>query len=207
MENERTDLSELPELKTIFDEFRKGRHICGEGEDRKLYVLLQSRMENFKKLFGALGFQLEHHHKGFFYFQGDKTSFNFSTKISLFFFIIIDHFSSKVDSLEAFLFCGKYLKVSDMPHMTNERYRKYMDEAKATVEKCLSMMQRLGFVDYQDTGKFRLKPPAYRFYDLIHEINNDDAFFDKQHESLKDEDEIDRELLGAYEQPEDLDND
>ncbi len=162
MENE-IDSFNLPELAPLFNELRKGRHIC--SEDGKLFAALCQHYELFEKLFDSLGFKLIRHPRDFFYFESEFSFKEMPTKIAVFMFILIENLAKQSRTIEEALLSG-WIAIEDLPHETTTRYKRYMDDAGATVDKCISTLSRLGFVEYQGGSKIRFKAPVCRFIDL-----------------------------------------
>jgi chromosome condensin MukBEF MukE localization factor len=177
----------LPHLSQVFDELRKGRHLC--VEDGELYHSLQKDYDSFRGLFHSLGFDLVRHPRDFFYFRSDLAFTPIARRVAVFMFILIEHLANEVASVEEALTSG-YIFIDSLPHQASNRYRRYMDEAGITVDKCINTLARLGFVEYQGGRKFRFRSPVYRFVDLCLAVLSDREQ-GKQHESDSSLDEID----------------
>jgi len=163
MEQNEKSCFDLPNLAVIFDELRKGKHIC--AEDAEIYNSLQREYESFRDLFHYLGFDLVRHPRNFFYFQSELAFTDMASRVSVFMFILIEYLASEGRSIEEAL-TSDYIHIDALPHTANSRYKRYMDEAGVTVSKCINTLSRLGFIDYQGGNKFRFKSPVYRFIDL-----------------------------------------
>lgn len=157
----------LPNLAEIFDNLRKGKHIC--PEDKDLYYPLEQEYEAFNDLFKHLGFDLVKHPRNFYYFQSDISFTPIARRVSVFMFILIEHLASEGVMVEEALTSGS-ISIDSLPHEENSRYQRYMDEAGITVEKSINMLARLGFAEFQGKEKFRFRAPVYRFIDLCLQI-------------------------------------
>ncbi|MDY0223457.1 MAG: hypothetical protein RBR67_20225 [Desulfobacterium sp.] len=154
---------DLPDLAVVFDELRKGRHICVEDGD--LYRSLLMEYESFRELFHYLGFTLVRHPRDFFYFRSDLGFTTVARRMAVFMFILIEHLANEGRSVEEALTSG-YIAIDTLPHETSKRFRRYMDEAGITVEKSINTLTRHGFAEYSGGSKFRFRSPVYRFIDL-----------------------------------------
>lgn len=170
-------LDELPRLAEIFDQLRRGRHICRDDGD--IYWLLQNHRQAYEGLFGALGFRLEAHPREFFFFRGEGSLSKQAIKMALFFFILVEWRADLGDFVERALLDGEF-EARDLPHLQVDRYRAAMRDVEvATPDDLLDVirsMEGFGFAHRLDGDRFRLRTPALRFVDLCHEIlRRDDA--------------------------------
>ena len=78
---------DLPYLDEIFDQLRRGRHLC--AADGKLYRALRENLEAFQELFHHLGFRLKVHQRDFFYFRGKDSLSPQASRMAVFVFILI----------------------------------------------------------------------------------------------------------------------
>lgn len=163
--------SELPELEAVFENLRSGRHIS--STDGSLYRALADNEEEFRTLFESLGFNLVRHPRDFFYFRGGGGYSSFGTRISVFFFILVEWLAERDERLEEALFTREFA-IPDLPHFQRERYRRYMAEAGMENEDSLlnliARMERLGFVNRKGERSFGFSHPAYRLLDLCMEV-------------------------------------
>lgn len=160
----------LPKLALIFDNLRKGKHIC--PEDKELYYPLEQEYEDFNDLFNHLGFDLVKHPRNFYYFRSDISFTPIARRAAVFMFILIEHLASEGASVEEALTTG-YISIKSLPHEENSRYQRYMDEAGITVDKSINTLVRLGFAEYKGNSKFRFRAPVYRFIDSCLQILED----------------------------------
>lgn len=163
--------SELPELETVFESLRSGRHIS--SGDGSIYRALADNEDEFRKLFESLGFTLVRHPRDFFYFRGGGGYSSFGTRISVFFFILVEWLAEREERLHEALFTREFT-IPELPHFQRERYRRYMAEAGMETEESLlnliSRMERLGFVNRKGELSFGFSHPAYRLLDLCTEV-------------------------------------
>jgi hypothetical protein len=164
---EQEQVIDLPNLASVFEALRRGRHIC--MSDGALYAALKSNVEKFRVLFSQLGFELQHHPRDFFYFVDRGNFTDLSARMSVFMFILIEDLADHGDAIEETLM-SRHFRFSDLPHLTGDRYRKLMREAGVTdpieVEHLVRAMERFGFVERLQDDSFTFRPPAYRFLDL-----------------------------------------
>jgi hypothetical protein len=163
--------SELPRLAEIFDQLRRGRHICREDGD--IYWLLQKNRQDYEDIFTALGFRLESHAREFFFFRGEGSLSKQASKMALFFFILVEWRADRGDFVERELMDGEFA-ARDLPHLQVDRYRAAMREVEVMTPddllEVIKSMETFGFARRLEDDHFRLRTPAMRFVDLCHEI-------------------------------------
>jgi len=171
----------LPNLKEIFKQLRTGRHIA--IEDGIFFQDLIKHEAIFSDLFENLGFELEKHAKGFFFFRGDEKVGDSAASMALFMFILVDFLAGKGAPIEESIMSNEFT-LDELPHLTAERYVILMKEGGVSDDeglgRLLKRMERLGFISYKESC-IRFRTPAYRFLDLclqIHEDNNMDDHHD-----------------------------
>lgn len=165
----------LPHLAEIFNQLRRGRHLCPEDGD--LYRALRQDGEAFRDCFHHLGFRLEAHPRDFFYFRGSDGLSPQASRMALFVFILIESLADQgrpvVDTLMTETFA-----ISELPHLKSARYRAYLQEAGGAGEDDLRaiirQLDRFGFANRLTDDTFRFRTPAYRFFDLCIDILNRD---------------------------------
>lgn len=161
----------LPHLAEVFEALRRGRHIC--PEDGRLYRALRDHQEAYIDLFYHLGFALEVHSRDFYYLQGRDNLSLQASRMAVFIFILVESLADRgepvVDSLMTQTFY-----ISELPHLKSARYRAYMQEAGAAGEDELlaivRQLERFGFAQRLGHEGFRFRAPAYRFFDLCHDV-------------------------------------
>jgi Condensin complex protein MksE len=162
---------ELPYLAAIFNDLRRGRHIC--AEDGVLFSTLRDHFDSFSDLFRNLGFSLESHSRDFYYFRSSEGSLSDSaSRMAVLFFILVETASGKGEAVEDSIMSGTF-EIGDLPVFKSDRYRMYMHEAGVDDEEGLMnvirSMERLGFVQRRERS-FRFRVPAYRLFDLCVQI-------------------------------------
>jgi len=163
----------LPHLKETFQQLRTGRHIS--MEDGVLYQNIIKHEETFTKLFSKLGFVMEKHAKGFFYFRGEEKVGDRAALMALFMFILVDHLAGCGAPIEQSIMAHEFT-LDELPHLKAERYSMLMKDGgiadNEALEKLLKRMERLGFVSCKGTH-IRFRTPAYRFLDLCLQIHQE----------------------------------
>ncbi|OKY76482.1 MAG: hypothetical protein BM485_04425 [Desulfobulbaceae bacterium DB1] len=161
----------LPHLNEIFDNLRRGRHLC--AEDGGIYLSLRENLDAFQDLFKHLGFRLEVHPRDFFYFRGKDSLSPQASRMALFVFILIeslaDHGNPIVDTLMTQTF-----SIPDLPHLKAARFRTYLKESGVVdgdgLLGIVRQLDRFGFCQRLSDNTFRFRAPAYRFFDLCLEV-------------------------------------
>ena len=160
----------LPHLAEIFNELRRGRHLC--AEDGVLFYDLRDNLDAFSDLFRQLGFRLEAHSRDFYYFRGEGSLSDTSSRMAVFFFILLESLAGRGEAGEEGMMGGPFA-IAALPHLTSDRYRTYMHEVGVDDEEGLlnvvRNLERFGFLQRRE-GSFRFRAPAYRFFDLCMEI-------------------------------------
>ncbi len=168
-----TDLAHLGE---VFDRLRSGRHVS--RDDTPIFRDLTEHEDEYRELFTALGFELVHHVRDFFYFRSDARYSHSGARMAVFFFILVEWLSDRGDAIEETLFSRPF-DVSELPHLDQKRYRTYMEEAGAGDEESLGnllkQMERYGFISREGERIIRFKAPAYRLLDLCAEVLKTDT--------------------------------
>jgi hypothetical protein len=177
--------SDLPRLAEIFDQLRRGRHICREDGD--IYWLLQKNRQDYEDLFTALGFRLEGHPREFFFFRGEGSLSKQASKMGLFFFILVEWRADRGDFVERELMDGEF-DARDLPHLLVDRYRAAMREVEVMTPddllEVIKSMETFGFARRLEDDRFRLRTPAMRFVDLCHEMLRRDESIAEPKEQL-----------------------
>lgn len=158
---------ELPMLKDVFTELRKGRHIG--PEDAALYAALAGHREDYQNLFGGLGLDLVFHNRGFFYLD-DESSPRTAQRMVLFAAILVEHLDDQGCNLDLDL-TSVAIHPSALPHLKHEKYAKVMAEVDVSSEeallKVLDSMKRYGLAAPAPDGSWRLRTAAYRLLDVL----------------------------------------
>ena len=156
-----------PRLAEIFRLLRDGRHLC--LEDGEPYAAIEQNPDGFTALFAALGYTLEAHRKGIYYFRGDAAVSETARKFAVFTFILVEHLGDAGRGIEQALF-GQDWAVGDLPHLRTERYRETMAEVGILgpddLARMLGSMKRFGFAELINEDRVRFRRPFYRLLDL-----------------------------------------
>ena len=165
------DPFDLPMLQQVFQELRRGRHIS--PSDGPIFLALKNSFGAFRQLFDRLGFRLEAHPRGFYYFHGTGNLSDRSERMALFMFILIEWLSDQGEPVEDALVSRDFM-LKELPHLTTERYSEYLKELGIKDEEglrdILRLMERYGFLERSGADTFRFKMPVFRFVDLCHAI-------------------------------------
>ena len=160
--------TELPELKRVFAELRRGMHLC--VEDGVPYQALRAHEADYANLFAALGFELVHHPHQFFYLRDDEREHapEGMVQCGVFMLILIDHLVDQGADVEARLFDAPF-DLDQLPHLHQQRYQGYLRQVRITdglgIDNVAQQLRRYGFAELRGR-ELRLRPPAMRFVDL-----------------------------------------
>ena len=155
----------LENLGKIFDALSRGRHICSVDGD--LFESLNKAPGEYRDMFKNLGFEMVANSRGYYYFDGSagRGLSNSVNRIALFVYIFIDHSADQGEGITDAIGKGLH-SLSALPHLSSERYRKYMQQVGVeTVEglsDILRQMDNLGFARKIDEDQFTFLPPIYR---------------------------------------------
>ena len=167
------DSADLPHLKQIFDDLRRGKHLA-EGDGPHVHAL-REQTEAYARLFDALGFSLVHHPRGFFYFAADPSAnvTDQAGRMAVFTFILVESLADQGKPVEETLMTHTF-NITELPHLTTDRFVTYMRDVGVTsledLRQVLKNMRRLGFAELVGDDLFRFRTPAYRFLDLCSEL-------------------------------------
>jgi chromosome condensin MukBEF MukE localization factor len=167
------DSTELPYLKRIFDDLRRGKHLA-EGDGPHVHALREDT-EAYARLFDALGFTLVQHPRGFFFFAADPSSnvTDMAGRLAVFIFILVESLADQGKQVEETLMTHTF-NVTALPHLSTDRFVTYMRDVGVTsldeLRQVLKNMRRLGFAELVGDDLFRFRTPAYRFLDLCSEL-------------------------------------
>ena len=155
-----------PKLALIFRQLRDGWHLC--LEDGELYSAIEENAEGFTALFEALGYTLEPHRKGIYFFRGDSAVTDTARRFAVFTFILVEHLGDSGRGIEEALLTTTFA-VEELPHLQTDRYRETMAEVGVAslddLSKLVSSMQRFGFTAIEQ-DRIRFRRPVYRLIDL-----------------------------------------
>ncbi len=166
------NLASLPHLAAVFEQLRRGRHIC--VFDAELYRALSQNEDKFVALFTALGFELVFHRRDFYYFRSRQKLSESATRMALFVFILVEWLSNRGQDVEESLLNDTFL-VDDLPHFTNERHKRIMNEAgvetNEDLDRVVAQLERFGYASRPPAGTtFQFRPPVCRFLDICLDV-------------------------------------
>lgn len=171
------DLNALKHLSDIFDSLRKGQHLC--ADDGPLFNELHNQYGSYSVLFKSLGFDLVKHSRGFYYFRSEAELGKEATQLAVFFFILVEAWSDAGQDIEAVAFNPVGHRLSELPHFTRESWRQCMTDAgiegKPGLSELVRRMKNYGFTERIDDELFRFRTPTWRFFDLCHDIWQENA--------------------------------
>ncbi len=161
------DSHELPLLREVFTELRKGKHLC--LEDGPLYGALAAHRDDYQNLFTALGLNLVFHDRGFFYLD-DESAPRTAQRMILFTAILVETLDDQGINLDEKLLEIPILP-DKLPHLRHEKYAKVMGEVDVTTEdsllKVLEALRRYGLAEAKADGTWRFRTSAYRLLDIL----------------------------------------
>jgi len=168
------DIINLPNLAEIFEQLRRGRHLCAFDGD--LFRTLVAHEDRFTELFSNLGFELVAHHRGFYYFRTRQKPSDAATRMTLFVFILIEWLSNRSQGIEESLLSENFT-IAELPHFAGERHTRIMNEAGIEnvedLERILVQLERFGFATRTMGVGFRFRPPICRFLDICLDVLNE----------------------------------
>jgi len=166
-------MSELPQLREIFQMLRMGHHLS--PEDEPLFYEVTCNYEAYAAHFALLGLKLVRHPKEFFYFEPDSNDAMRESlpRMAVFSFILVDHLANVGKPIEEFLLTTHFL-VSRLPHLSLDRYvnllRQVDVENEGHLKQIIRNMERLGWAKFLGEDEFRFLRPFHRVFDKCLEL-------------------------------------
>ncbi|MGA2254052.1 MAG: hypothetical protein ABSG53_05265 [Thermoguttaceae bacterium] len=168
-------------LAEVFRLLRTGRHIC--VEDGAAYRDLENDEERYQLVLEGLGYELVHHAHGFYYLKGGPSLTSRRLQAITFFLLVLfqdleehklqDNPRGWVQTLT-----NRVFDIEKLPHFGTTQLRELMTRlgvAKDTLRtQVLGPLKSLGMISMRDEGRFRFRPPIYRFVDLTLEYADQD---------------------------------
>ena len=160
-------------LADAFRLLRQGRHVC--RDDGAVFRDLERHEDRYREIFQALGFRLDAHDRGFFYFQGESRLPTARLQaITLFVLILFQDLDEKrsqePDRAWENTLTSRIFNVNELPHFATAARRDLMQDAGVTrgnlSEKVLRVLRQQGMLEMRGPGRFRFRVPVYRFVDL-----------------------------------------
>lgn len=165
-------MKSLPHLATIFDRLRKGYHFTPADGD--LFRTLWNQFHAYEKAFAAFGLHLCKHSENVVYLAADRSNNpgKQARTMGLFVLVMVEWMSNEYAEIIPTFF-DTWWRPNDLPHLTSERYREYMEQVDVKDANDLAGVVRLlakyGFAETQPGGLFRFRTAAHRFLDLCME--------------------------------------
>ncbi|TMN93726.1 hypothetical protein CWB72_01985 [Pseudoalteromonas phenolica] len=179
------NLTDLSELQAINKKLVSGYHIS--EQDTTLWQQLDQNIDAYQALFTALGHDLIHDARGFYYLGSDESTPNMgkiSRAIALTIYILIEHYANQgKDPLRAL-----FDNIADLELMqTLVQINKHLFDqleifSGSELRKDVYLrMVRLGLAKEVEQG-FILLAPVYRYIDALMEVNDNN--FDELEEEV-----------------------
>ncbi|MGO2293040.1 MAG: condensin complex protein MksE [Pseudoalteromonas sp.] len=170
------NLNELSHLQAINKKLVTGYHIS--EQDTVMWQELDQYIEQYSVLFTALGHELQHDSRGFYYLASDESTPNMgkiSRAIALTIYILIEHYANTgKDPLRAL-----FDEVNDLELMQTlvQQNKHLFDQLEifsgSDLRKDVYLrMIRLGLCREVEAG-FMLQPPVYRYIDALMEVSEE----------------------------------
>lgn len=164
---------------SVFRALRLGRHVCQDDGDA--YYDLQRHEEAYTALFAALGYPLNRHEQGFYYFTGESILSSKRLKQATLFMLVLfqelddNKFNEPERAWERTLLDRRFM-LRELPHFATAHRRALMNEVGLTaddIDRVLNFLQRLGVVEAPTDNAFHFKPPVYRFVEMFLQFADD----------------------------------
>ncbi|WP_105180380.1 condensin complex protein MksE [Pseudoalteromonas sp. T1lg21] len=170
------NLDDLTHLQAINKKLTSGYHIS--EQDTLMWQELDQHIDAYRPLFNALGHDLQHDSRGFYYFGSDESTPNMgkiSRAIALTIYILIEHYANTgKDPMRAL-----FDEVNDLELMqTLVQINKHLFDqleifSGSDLRKDVYLrMVRLGLAREVENG-FMLQAPIYRYIDALMEVNEE----------------------------------
>ncbi len=168
-------------LAEAFRLLRTGHHIC--VEDGAVYRDLENDEERYELVLAGLGYELIHNAQGFYYLNGGPALTSKRLQAITFFLLVLfqDLEEHKIqDSPRGWVqtLTNRVFDIGKLPHFGTTQLRGMMASLGITPETLRSQvfgpLKSLGMVSMRDDGRFRFRPPVYRFVDLTLEYADQD---------------------------------
>ncbi|WP_406666285.1 condensin complex protein MksE [Gallaecimonas sp. GXIMD1310] len=162
------DLAELKALDEIHRKLAAGYHLS-ENEPG-LWLELSAQHSAYETLFAALGYDLRHDERGFFYFDSPDTSATMSKTSQWFaltlYCLVEDRADAGKDPLQSLF--DESIGFAEMDALVSRHLALFeqlnVHSASDLRKEVFNRMLRLGFAR-EDGDGFRLLPPCHRFID------------------------------------------
>ncbi|PHI37774.1 hypothetical protein CBQ28_08360 [Pseudoalteromonas sp. GCY] len=170
------NLDMLNELQAINKKLVSGYHIC--EQDTTLWQELDQQIDSYQALFSALGHDLQHDARGFYYLASDESTPNMgkiSRAIALTIYILIEHYANQGKDPLRVLFdesCDLEL-MQTIVQLNKHLFDQLEIFSGSDLRKDVFLrMVRLGLAREVEQG-FMLLAPIYRYIDALMEVNEE----------------------------------
>jgi chromosome condensin MukBEF MukE localization factor len=166
-------MTELPNLREVFDRLRRGHHLS--PEDEPMFSAVAARHDEYASWFRQLGITLVRHPRDFFYFEPDAGEGERETlsRIAVFSFILVDHAANEGRPIEEYIF-GQHFLISRLPHLALDRYvgllRQVDVEEVSGLRQVVRNLERFGFAKVLGEDEFQFLRPFHRLLDKCLEL-------------------------------------
>jgi hypothetical protein len=165
-------LSELPQLRSLFESLNSGRHL-NRHHDHALWVELEQHESQYQALFSALGYDLRVDGRGFAWFhtaEATSTVSRNSRRLALFFLLLFEHQADQGLHLGKFHHWTLDRTLLDTLWEKNKSLLETEElfDADALTD-VLRTGERYGIVACEQQ-RWRLLPAAYRYLDHFEEL-------------------------------------
>lgn len=170
----KTSVFDIPGKKEVFQALISGMHISLHSGE--LYHYLNNNLDDYRTELETLGYQLVHEMDYFFIQdQQDERANDYSRRCLVFVTIMIEAISNTGGDILETLLSESGFEVDQLPHLSTERYRNYMQNLDIgetrQLKSLLNNMHRSGFIEYREIDNFlRFLTPVNRYLQLSLDI-------------------------------------
>ena len=165
---------DIPGKKEVFQALVSGMHISLHSGE--LYHYLGNNLDDYQTELATLGYHLVHE-LDYFYLQDqeDERPNDYSRRCLVFITIMIESIANTGGDIMETLLSESGFEVDQLPHLSTERYRNYMQNLDIgetrQLKSLLNNMHRSGFVEYREIDNFlRFLSPVNRYLQLSLDI-------------------------------------
>lgn len=165
---------DIPGKKDVFQALVSGMHISLHSGE--VYHYLNDHLDDYQTELETLGYHLIHE-LDYFYLQDhqDERPNDYSKRCLVFVTIMIETLSNTGTDILETLLSETGFEVDQLPHLSTERYRNYMQNLDIgetrQLKSLLNNMHRSGFVEFREGDNFlRFLSPVHRYLQLSLDI-------------------------------------
>lgn len=163
------DTDELRLSSEIFEALKSGQHLSSDNGSYKLWEAYSESAEAWEEIMRKLGYDLQRHPSGFCYLETPGSTNSIAAQITVFVLVLVRYIARDNDSIQETLL-GRSWQLTALPHLSDERGRRYMDQVQVKNETALQdvarKIARLGFASIDEQGAMRFHRPIRRFLDM-----------------------------------------